>query len=153
MIGRHRDRPHRFAPDAVFVHVAHELQCIALRGHEDAVRIDQRVVAGDGATGCGAAETRELALRERAIHHHEVRLARDDRRRGIAYCGRTAATAAAPLHVRQPQLPCAERRGEPGGIVAIVAVGGEAVDIARVDARILGRCQDRHQRQLELGFR
>ena len=146
-------RAHRLAPDAVLVHVAHELQRVALGRHEDAVRVDQRVVAGDGAAAGGTAEALELALRQRAIHHHDVGLAGDDRRRRIAHRGRTAAAAAAPLHVGQPQLLGAERGGEPRRVVAIVAVGGEAVDVARIDPGILGRRQDRHQRQLELGFR
>ena len=50
------------------------------------------------------AEALELALRQRAEHHDAVGLAGDDRRGGIAHRGRTAAAAAAPLHVGEAQL-------------------------------------------------
>ena len=46
MIRRHCDGPHRLAPDAVFMRVAHELQRVALRRYEDAVGVDQCIVAG-----------------------------------------------------------------------------------------------------------
>src|SRR5439155_10993163 len=46
-----------------------------------------------------------------------------------------------------------ERGGQPRGVVAVVAVGREAVHLARVDARVLAGRQDRAQRQRELGLR
>src|SRR5204863_58950 len=76
-----------------------------------------------------------------------------DRGRGVAHCGRATAAASAPLHVREAQLGQAERGGQPRGVVAVVAVGREAVHLARVDARVLAGRQDRAQRQRELGLR
>src|ERR1700730_9341543 len=56
----------------------------------------------------------------------------------------------APLHVGEAELGQAERGGEPRGIVAIVAVGGEAVHLARVDPGVLAGAQDGPQRQRDL---
>jgi hypothetical protein len=43
--------------------------------------------------------------------------------------------------------------GKAGRIVAVVGVGGEAVDVLRLDAGILARRQDRLQRQHEFRVR
>ena len=115
-----------------------------------------KVSAASPAGGRGRrrrAEALELPLRERAEHHHAVGVAGGDRRRRVAdRCG-AATTAAAPLHVREAQLGQAQRRGQPGGIVAVVAVRGKAVDLARIETGVLAGGEDRPQRQLHLGLR
>src|SRR5262249_14327356 len=73
-----------------------------------------------------------------------------DRRGGIAHRGGAAAASAAPLHVGERELRQPERGSDPRWVVPVVAVGGEAVDLARVDAGVARRAQDRLERQLEL---
>ena len=66
---------------------------------------------------------------------------------------RIADSAAAPVHVGEAQRRQAERRGETRRIVAVVGVGGEAVDPARIDAGVVAGRQDRLQGELELRVR
>ena len=81
--------------------------------------------------------------------HHAVGVAGRHRGRRVAHRRRAAASAAAPLHVREAQVGQAEGGGQPRGIVAVVAVRREAVDLPRVDSRIRARRQDGLQRQRE----
>jgi hypothetical protein len=53
-----------------------------------------------------------VALGQRPEHHHALRQ-----------------PAAAPLHAGEAQLAAAARRGQARRIAAVVAVGGEAVDV------------------------
>src|SRR6185503_8645819 len=63
-----------------------------------------------------------------------------------------AAPAPAPLHVREAELGQAEGGGQARRVVAVVAIGGEAVHLAGIDARIVTGAKDRLQRQRELGL-
>ena len=45
----------------------------------------------------------------------------------------------------------AQRRGEAAGLAAVVAVGGEAVDVVRADAGVLARSDHRLQGEFEFG--
>ena len=135
------------------VHEAHDAHREALgRGHH-AVGEGERLLARDRrGRGCRA-EALELALGERAEHDDAVGEARGDRRRGVADRRRAAATAAAPLHVGEAQLGQAEGGGQARRVIAVVAVGGEAVDLAGVDPGVLAGAQDGPERQLELRLR
>ena len=136
--------------DLVLVQEAHGPHGVALRRRHHAVgRVERRLARG-GAARRRRAEALELALRQGAEHHDAVGHAAGHGRRGIAHGGRAAAAAAAPVHVGEAQRRQAQRRGEPRRIVAVVGVGGEAVDAARIDAGILAGGEDRLQRQLEL---
>jgi len=59
-----------------------------------------------------ALDKAEVALGQRPEHHHALRQ-----------------PAAAPLHAGEAQLAAAARRGQARRIAAVVAVGGEAVDV------------------------
>ena len=139
--------------DLVLVQEAHRPHGVALRGRHHAVGRVEGILARGGAARRRRAEALELALRQRAEHHDAIGHAAGHRRRGVADGGRAAAPAAAPVHVGEAQRRQAERRGEPRRVVAVVGVGGEAVDAARIDAGILAGCEDRLQRQLELRHR
>ena len=93
------------------------------------------------------AESGELALGQGPEYHHAVSHAGSDSRRRGRHGSRSA--AAAPLHAGETQLRQAEGGGEPGGVVTIVAIGGEAVDLARVDAGVLCSRQNGLQCQHE----
>ena len=137
----------------VLVQEAHRPHGVALRRRHHAVgRVERGLARGDAARRRGA-KALELALRQGAEHHDAVGHAAGHGRRGIAHGGRAAATAAAPVHVGEAQRRQAERGREPGRLVAIVGVGGEAVDAARVDAGVLAGGEDRLQGELELGDR
>ena len=99
------------------------------------------------------AEALELALGERAEDDDAVRESRRDRRRGIADRRRSAAATAAPLHVGEAQLGQAEGGGQARGIIAVIAVGGEAVDLAGVDPGVLAGAQDGPERQRDFRLR
>ncbi len=60
---------------------------------------------------------------------------------------------ATPLHVREPELSRSQRCRQGRGRVAVVAVGREPVDIARVYARVRARRQDGFQAQDKFGLR
>jgi hypothetical protein len=75
-----------------------------------------------------------------------------DRGRAIGDRGAAAATAAAPLHGRGAQARQPQRGGQAGGFAAVVAVRGEAVDVAWIQARVGAGAQHGLQRQLELGI-
>src|SRR6185503_15074661 len=98
------------------------------------------------------AEALELPLGEGTEDHDAVGQAAGDRRRRVADGGGATTAAAAPLHVREAQLGQAERGGDARGIVAVVAVRGEAVDRARLEPGVRARVQDGVERQLELGL-
>jgi len=83
------------------------------------------------------AEPLELPLGQRAEDHDAVGEPRRDRRRGIADRRRSAATTAAPLHIGEAELGEAEGGGQARRVIAVIAVGGEAVDLAGVDAGVL----------------
>ena len=96
---------------------------------------------------------RPLALRERAKHNHAVCKARDNGRGRIGD-GRAAAPAtAAPLHGRGTQPSCAECCCKPGRLAAVIAVGGETVDLPRIDPRVAAGRQNGLQGQLEFRIR
>ena len=100
-----------------------------------------------------AAVAGELALRQGAERDDAIRHAGGHRRRGIADRTADAAAAATPEHVGEAQLLDAERGGETSGLAAVVAIGGEAVDVVRADAGILAGIHDRLQREFELSCR
>ena len=153
VIGGERDGALRRIGDLVLVQEAHRAHGVALRRRHHAVgRVERRLAGGDAARRRGA-EALELALRQRPEHHDAIGHAAGHRRRGIAHGGRSAAPAAAPVHVGEAQRRQAERGGQARRIVAVVGVGGEAVDAARIDAGILAGRQDRLQGELELGDR
>jgi hypothetical protein len=56
-----------------------------------------------------------------------------------------------PLHVREPELLQAERRGESRRLVAVVRVGGESVDVGNTDSCVLTCRENRTTRERELG--
>ena len=149
VIGRERDRAHRILPHAMLVHVALHPHGETLGRRKHAIGHQIGLLARDGVDTGGLAETAVLALRQRAEHHHAIGQSRDDGRRGVGDCRTAAASSAAPLHRRRPQAVNAERRGQPRRLAAVIAVGGEAVDVARVDSGIRAGRQDRLQRQLE----
>ena len=153
VIGGHGDRPQRRPFDAVLMGEALVAHGVFLRGRHDAVGHGEGVVAARRAAGRRLAEPLELPLGERAEDDHAARIAAGDGRGCIRDGRGAAAPAAAPLHVGEGELPTAERGGDARGVVAVVGIGGEAVDLRRVDAGVLGRGQDRHQGQLELGVR
>src|SRR5207248_10960169 len=64
---------------------------------------------------------------------------------------RAATPAAAPLHVGEAQLRQPERGGQPRRVVPVVAVRGEAVDLARVDPGVVRGAENGLERQLHLG--
>src|SRR5262249_3562837 len=70
-----------------------------------------------------------------------------DRRSSIRHRPRATATAASPLHAGKPELIYAQSGRQAGRIVAIVAVGGKAVDVARVDPGVLTSREDRLEAQ------
>ena len=153
MIGGERDGALRRIGDLVLVQEAHRAHGVALRRRHHAIgRVERRLAGGD-ATWRRGTEALELALRQRPEHHDAIGHAAGHRRRGIAHGGRSAASAAAPVHVGKAQRRQAERRGQARWVVAVVGVGGEAVDPARIDAGFLAGRQDRLQSQLELGDR
>ena len=137
------------AADAGLVQVAHATHGEHLRRRHQPVGHRVGGLARDARELRPLAEAGELALGQGPEHHHALSHAGgDSRRRGRHGSGSTAA-AAAPLHAGETQLRQAEGGGEPGGVVTIVAVGGEPVDLARIDAGILCRCQNGLQCQHE----
>ncbi len=56
-----------------------------------------------------------------------------------------------PLHRRRTQPVCAQRRGQPGRLAPVIAVGRKSVDFARIQTRILARGQDCLEGELEFG--
>ena len=66
---------------------------------------------------------------------------------------RTAAAAAAPLHVGELEIRNPQGGRNAGRLVTIVAVGGEAVDLFGIDARILAGRDDGFQGQDNFGVR
>jgi hypothetical protein len=77
----------------------------------------------------GARRSAGTALGERAEDDHAVGHARRHGRRRVAHRRRAAAAPAAPLHVGEAQLGSPSAAAMRDGIVAVVAVGGEAVDL------------------------
>src|SRR5262249_23455444 len=78
-------------------------------------------------------EAAELALRQAAIDDNVVREAGHDR--GCRVADRTGSTAtAAPEHVGETDVRQPQRRGQAGRVVAVVAVGGEAVALGNWEA-------------------
>jgi hypothetical protein len=152
MVGRQRDGALGLLPDPVVVHVAHDLHRETLRRRDEAVREGQRrLAAGGGRRRCGA-EALELALGERTEHHDAVSVAGRDRRGRVADRRRAASTAATPLHVGEAQLGKAERGGQARGIVTVVAVRREAVDLSGIDSGVFARGENRAERELHLGL-
>src|SRR5213596_1823639 len=70
--------------------------------------------------------------------------------RRVRHGGAHAAPAAVPHHAREAQLRAAERRRQPGCVVAVVGVGGEAVEVVRREAGVRRGSQDRLAGELEL---
>ena len=150
MVGGERDRPLRRWLDPVLVQEAHRPHGVVLRRRHHAVgRVERRLAEAVPPGGAApkrwnwpCASARKTTTQSAMPH--------GDRRRGIAHGGRAAAATAAPVHVGEAQRRQAERRGQPRRVVAVVGVGGEAVDPARIDAGVLAGGEDRLQRQLEL---
>ena len=106
--------------------------------------------AGDCAGGAALAEPAELALSQPSVRHGDIAITGGDSRCGIGNRTGTAAAAATPEHVAEADMLHAQRGGDVRRVVAVVAEGGEAVDVADVDARVIGGELDRVQGHLEL---
>ena len=70
--------------------------------------------------------------------------------RRVRHGGAHAAPAAVPHHAREAQLRAAERRRQPGCVVAVVGVGSEAVEVVRREAGVRRGGEDRLAGELEL---
>ena len=107
--------------------------------------------AGDGLHARALPEAAELALGQRPEHDDALGLA-------VAIAAAPLATAPEPPpppppHCIEAKLSCvaAERGRQARRLAAVVAVGGEPVDVARVDAGVGARLQHGLDGQLELG--
>ena len=152
VVGEHH-RGERVLGDAMLVHEASHAQCDPLRGNEQPVGPRVRGGAGDGVDRGRLAEAAELALRERAEHHHVFGIAGRHRCRRLRHGARTAAPAAAPYHARPRVVRKAQRGRQARRVVAIVAVGGEAVEVGDFNPGVLDRLQDRFAGELEFADR
>src|SRR5262249_36492682 len=99
------------------------------------------------------AEAAELPLRQGAEGDDVFGVAGDDRRGGIANGpGHTPATAA-PVHVGELDLRNAESPRQPCGVVTIITIRGEPIDIFDPQTGVSNRLLDGFERQLELADR
>jgi len=150
VIGGERDRTQCLLPNAMLVHVALHPHRKPLRRRQHTVRHQIGSFARNGVDASRLPEPPILALRQRAEHHDTIRQAHDDRGRRVGNRRAASTAAATPLHRRRAQLARAQRRGQPRRLAAIVAVGGEPVDLAGIEPGIRARRQNGFQRQLEL---
>ena len=97
------------------------------------------------------AEPAVLALGEAAVRDDTV--GHTGRDGGGRVCDRTggSAAASAPDHVRKTQLFGTEGSGEPSRRVAVVAVRGEPVDVAWIDAGVFARSNHGFEAKHKLG--
>src|ERR1700758_819623 len=120
----------------MLVHKAAHTQRYPLRWNEQPIRPRVRAGAGDGVDRSRLSKAAELALRERAEHHHVFGIAGRYRSCRLCYGTRTAAAAAAPYHAR----PCVVRKPKCGRqarcVIAIVAVGGESVEVGDFNSSV-----------------
>src|SRR5262245_12602090 len=98
-------------------------------------------------------KTAELALRQSPECHHMFGIPGDDRRRGVANGSSHATSTAPPMHIGELNLRNAQGPGESCGIVAIVAIGSEPIDIFDTQTGISHCLLDGFERQLELADR
>src|SRR5713101_230075 len=95
----------------------------------------------------------KLPLRQRAERHHMLGIPGDDSRRGIANSSGHAAATAAPVHVGELNLWNAKSPSQSCGIVTIVTVRGEPIDVFDAQTSISYRLLNSFQRQLKLADR
>ncbi len=149
MVIREHHRGERVLGDAMLVHKAAHSQRDPLRGNEQPVRPRIRGGPGDGVDRGRLAEAAELALRKRAEHHYVLRIAGRHRRRRLRHRARASAPSAAPHHACPRIVRQTQRGGQARRVVAIVAVGGEAVEVGDLDSGIFDRLEDRFAGELE----
>ena len=98
-------------------------------------------------------EAAELALCERAEHHRVFCIAGGHRSGRLRHGARTAAAAAAPYHACPRIVRKSERGCEAGRVIAVVAVGGEAIEVGDLDSGIRDRVENRLAGELEFADR
>ncbi len=148
-----RDGSQGLLPHTVVVHEAHHPHGEPLGRGDEPVGEREGRLARHRRQGRPPAEASELALGQRPEHDHAVSQTTGDGGSGVTNrCGASAPTPA-PLHVGEAQLGQAESGSQARRLVAVVRVGGEAVDLPGRDAGILAGAEDRHQGKLEFGIR
>ena len=125
----------------------------ALRRRDHAVGCEKGRIAADLGNRGTLTKALKLALGQGPEDHHAIGIAGRNRRRRIADGGSDPAATAAPLHVGVFQVRKTECGGNPRGVVAVVAVGGKAIDLAGLDAGVRRRPQNGLKCQLEFRVR
>jgi len=152
-----RDVPHLAVRRPEFVHVPAGDERAHLRRREEAEGENEAEAGGRcrrrlpaARPAADAAETAVLTLAERSHDRDTARRPGVDRLGRVRHRRTHTTTPAIPHHARQTELRAAEGGGQTGRIVAVVRVGGEAVELVRREARVGAGGDDRLAGELEL---
>ena len=152
-VGGERNGFERVRTDVAFVEESLDAHGEGLGGRHEAVGDGEGRTPLDAGDLGAATEAAELALGEGAKDDDGIGVAGGDGGSGVANGAGAATAATAPLHVGEAELGQAEGGGEPRRVVAIVAVGGEAVDFVGVHAGVVAGGEDGREGQFEFCVR